>query len=90
MAKQYEFEVVVADYAHKIDSFSEKSKNFEDENKQLKAEVKSLNSKNRKIEDLLNKRNEEYCQLYNYLFTEKRGTIQEAIFKEIDLHNRLN
>jgi metal-responsive CopG/Arc/MetJ family transcriptional regulator len=90
LTQQYEFEGVIADYAHKIDSFSEKSRRLEDENKELRTEVESLSSRSRKAEDALSKRNEEYCTLYNYLFTEKRGTLQDAFLKEIDLSNRLN
>lgn len=50
----------------------------------------TLNAANKKIEGLLNKRNEDYCSLYNYLFTEKKGSIQDVFFKEMDLNNRLS
>lgn len=42
------------------------------------------------MEGLLKKRNEEYCQLYNYLFTERKTTLQDTFLKEMDLNNRLN
>jgi hypothetical protein len=52
--------------------------------------VANLAKKNRKSEELLGKRNEEYCTLYNYLFTEKKASFQDAFVKEIDLNNKLN
>lgn len=42
------------------------------------------------MEGLLKRRNEEYCQLYNYLFTERKTTLQDTFLKEMDLNNRLN